>query len=450
MPGLPVALRSRLTVVVGIATLLAAAASFGALAVLAPRQLLDAVDEGLDQRVAVLLAELSAGEELRDPFTQLLAADGSVIDGSPGVPLVPAAEVSRSRDEPVRDVVTVPGVPGEVRVLVVPLPDGVAEAPLATALVTGTRLETLARVSERVSVGLAAVLAGTLVAAVVGTWLVVGAALRPVADMTRTAAGIGSSPGGRRLPRPGTGDEVDELARTLNDLLDRVEAGLRRERAFVDDASHELRTPLAVVQAELELAADDPDPVRARESVLAALAATQRLSGLATDLLVLARADAGATGAAPEPAAVVPHLRAAAERAGTALAVTVEPVDDAGRGRLDVRVEPGSLDRALDNLLRNAVRAGARSVRLRCGREGDEVVVSVEDDGPGFPAAVLDDPFQRFRRGDAARSPGGTGLGLAIVAATVRAHGGSVGADNASALGGACVTLRLPAATDLS
>ena len=101
------------------------------------------------------------------------------------------------------------------------------------------------------------------------------------------------------------------------------------------------------------------------------------------------------------------------------------------------------LEQAVGNLVDNSLRHGAGVVRLLARREGDETVISVEDDGAGFPADYLPRAFERFSRPDEGRTGSGTGLGLSIVSAIARAHGGTVGAENAAA-GGARVWLRLP------
>src|SRR5258708_6755113 len=117
---------------------------------------------------------------------------------------------------------------------------------------------------------------------------------RPGRRITREAEPMPLAAPGRRLPRPVGHDEIADLGRTLNQMLNRIESPISRERAFIDDASHELRTPLAVLRGELELAAQQPDDIEGVRSGLAsALEETDRLAHLAADVLTLARADAG-------------------------------------------------------------------------------------------------------------------------------------------------------------
>ena len=218
----------------------------------------------------------------------------------------------------------------------------------------------------------------------------------------------------------------------------RLRAALERERVFVADASHELRAPLAVLRAELELALREG---RSREELAAAVQSaaeeTDRLTRLAEDLLVIARADDGAL-----------PIRAAPLRAGTVLSavaarfpdVHAQPADG-----LQLHADPERLEQALGNLVDNARRHGGGHVELAAERAGDRVELHVRDDGPGFPPELLDTAFERFTRGDAARGRGGAGLGLSIVDLIARAHGGEAGARNRPG-GGADVWIAVPLA----
>jgi two-component system OmpR family sensor kinase len=248
---------------------------------------------------------------------------------------------------------------------------------------------------------------------------------------------------GRRLPQPEGDDEIARLARTLNDMLARLEAGLERERRFAAEASHELRTPLALLKAELELALRRP---RSAEELRAAIASaaeeTDRLAALAEDLLVLARSDEGelrlnekAVPARPLLETVARRFAPRAEEAGVALDVDA-PEALAARG------DVARLEQALGNLVDNALRYGAGTIRLAASGQDGSVLLSVSDEGQGFAEDFLPRAFERFSRPDGARASDAAGLGLAIVEAIARAHGGSVTAANAEG-GGAEVTLRL-------
>jgi signal transduction histidine kinase len=303
----------------------------------------------------------------------------------------------------------------------------------------------------------AGVLCGTLLASFAGV-AIAGRAIRPIASLTATAREIAATRDpSRRMPEPAVEDEVGELALTLEEMLRSLDAAraeregaMQKQREFVADASHELRTPLTSVLANLELlqaSLGAPGQAEDREVVDSALRSSRRMSRLVGDLLLLARADAGR---------LDKHRRCdLAEVAGDAAA---EAAPLMGTRTLSVdndrplRVEgsPDELHRMVLNLLDNAARhtpARAR-IELSLGAEGGEAVVEVADDGPGIPAAMREQVFDRFVRGEGpADTAGGTGtgLGLAIVSAVAASHGGTVEAAE-SDLGGALFRTRIPLA----
>jgi signal transduction histidine kinase len=271
------------------------------------------------------------------------------------------------------------------------------------------------------------------------------AALRPVDRMRVRAEQITERDTAERLPVPGTSDEIEALGHTLNDLLDRLDAALARERRLLSDASHELRTPLSVLRTEVQLALrGERDAAELRSALESAGHEAERLSRLAEDLLVLARADQGRLPIRGEPLDAGDLLESAARRAAAA-------ADAAGRqvvaetDDLVVFADPDRAAQALDNLVANALAHGAGQVKLESRPVGERVELHVTDQGEGFPEGLVERAFDRFSRGDAARSGGGTGLGLAIVAAIAGAHGGEVGARSLPG-GGADVWIALPAA----
>ncbi|MFE6839789.1 sensor histidine kinase [Streptomyces sp. NPDC057705] len=275
-------------------------------------------------------------------------------------------------------------------------------------------------------------------------WWVTGHALRPVSAIRTELAAVTGSELDRRVPDPGGADEIAQLARTVNDTLDRLERSDARQRQFTADASHELRNPLAAVRSRLEvaLAMDRPD----RESVAAALADTERLQRTAADLLLLARLDGGP---APRPEPVDLALLAAedvARRGGSRVAVRLD-----ARAPVPVSGNPARLERALANLVDNALRYARTEVVVRAAAQDGWAVLEVTDDGPGIPEADRDRVFERFSpsyrwegppglSADRGRAGGGTGLGLAIARQIARAHGGDVRALPAPA-GGARLLL---------
>jgi two-component system, OmpR family, sensor kinase len=282
-----------------------------------------------------------------------------------------------------------------------------------------------------------------LLLASLAAYATVGAALRPVEAMRRRAAEVSASGSGQRLPVPPAHDELQRLGETLNQMLDRLETALERERSFVDDASHELRTPLAAHKAELELAlryGSSSEELRA--AIASSIEEADRLSQLAESLLVIARSDKGRLHLELEPidvtdlfATMRERLSGRAERDGRPLRF-----DDSSAAVIEgdrMRVE-----QALGNLVENALRHGDGPVRVWSRPEDGRVQIHVSDEGGGFSPEFLPHAFERFRRADTARASEGTGLGLAIVKAIAEAHGGTATARNAHS-GGADVWIEL-------
>ncbi len=304
----------------------------------------------------------------------------------------------------------------------------------------------------------AGVLGGTVLAAAAG-FAVAGRAMRPISALTATAREIATTRDpSRRMPAPENDDEVGELTLTLEQMLRQLDAArseteqmMQSQREFVADASHELRTPLTSILANLELLQERLDEAERRgeegEIVSSALRSSRRMSRLVSDLLLLARADAGRTGSRREcdlsevVAAAVSEVRPVANDRR----VTVD-----GEGPVQVEGNPDELHRLTLNLLDNGLRHTPQGTEIRVAveRRNGDAVLEVSDDGPGLPAGLGDQVFSRFVRGTgpADRAPdSGTGLGLAIVKAVATSHGGEVEAGT-SASGGARFTVRLPSA----
>jgi signal transduction histidine kinase len=271
-------------------------------------------------------------------------------------------------------------------------------------------------------------------------WWVAGRALRPVEAIRAEAAAISGSTMHRRVPEPGTDDEVGRLARTMNAMLDRLEESSTRQRRFVSDASHELRSPIAAIRAQVEVAkrrgpAADWPTVADR-----VLEEDQRLEEAVTELLELARAEE----AAPLEAKDVDLEEIVLEETARERRVPVETSRVSGAR---VRGQATQLARVVRNLLDNACRHAASKVAVALEVRGDEVWLIVDDDGPGIAPADRAKVFDRFTRLDEgrARDAGGVGLGLSMVKAIVERHLGTTVIEDAP-LGGARVVVRLPAA----
>jgi signal transduction histidine kinase len=279
-----------------------------------------------------------------------------------------------------------------------------------------------------------------LLAAVAGAaiYAFTGRALRPVEAIRAQVAALSDRDLSRRVPQPFARDEIGRLARTMNDMLARLESAQSAQRRFVADASHELRSPLATIIGRLELGMQR-GPSRVDLTVMTPEA--QRMAQLVDDLLLLARADE--RGLVPQRDDV--DLDELVEVEGRRLR---------SEGHLQLRVhalpvrvtgDRAQLARVLRNLADNAARHASELVTFDVDTVGSEAVLRVGDDGPGIPADDRLRVFQRFVRLDdgRAREAGGCGLGLSIVAEVVAAHSGHVEIRSAEG-GGALVEVRLP------
>jgi two-component system, OmpR family, sensor kinase len=212
------------------------------------------------------------------------------------------------------------------------------------------------------------------------------AALRPVERMRARAEQITEHDTAERLPVPATSDEIEALGHTINELLERLDAALGRERRLLSDASHELRTPLSVLRTEVQLALRGERDARELRVALESVGhETDRLSRLADDLLVLARSDQGRLPIRGEPLDAHELLEAAARRAEAAAGATGRRVvaeHQAGDGAVAF-ADPDRAAQALDNLVANALAYGRGDVRLSVGEAEDRVELHVVDEGGG-------------------------------------------------------------------
>ncbi len=311
-------------------------------------------------------------------------------------------------------------------------------------LVALSPLGLIGRSVDRLAATMALIVPLLILAGGVALWWAVGAALAPVGRITEEANRIAPSNSGDRLPVPASKDEIAELAETLNGMLDRLDAGLVRQRQFVSDASHELRSPLTAVRGAAGLLTDRTDLPSGSEPAVAALArGTARLEAVLDDLTDLASSGAASPRQEIDLADVVlEEVAAVRSAAGSGSQVVV------GTDRIEAVVivaNPVQLGRAVNNVLSNAVRHAAARVEVVVRPTDAGIEIVVDDDGPGVPPAEQDRIFERFIRldDDRSRATGGSGLGLAIVASVVADHGGTV-ACRPSPLGGARFVIDLP------
>lgn len=274
-------------------------------------------------------------------------------------------------------------------------------------------------------------------------WLVVGRALRPVERIRQAVTDISdvSAVGlTRRVPEPGTDDEIGHLAQTMNAMLARLEDSARRQRRFVADASHELRSPLTAIRTGLEVGLAHPDRAPWPEIAERTVNQATRLEDLINALLQLAKTDAGKAAARQQHVRLAPLL---AEIKATTVAPAITIELDASPD-LAVTGNPADLSRVFRNIIDNAVRYARSAVRISASGADGTVRVDIADDGPGIPAEERERMFDRFTRLDTSREhvSGSSGLGLAIAKEIVTAHQGAItisGPDK----GGAVVTVLL-------
>ncbi|MDZ7734591.1 MAG: ATP-binding protein [Acidimicrobiia bacterium] len=276
-------------------------------------------------------------------------------------------------------------------------------------------------------------------------WVATGRALRPVSAMSQRVNEIGDRTLHERVPVPASDDEIAELARTMNAMLDRLQGAVVAQQRFVSDSSHELRTPVAAIRTEIEVAlarleAEPGADPGWREVATRVLAEDDRLAALVEDMLVLARGDEGAL--VPDTEVDLDDI--AYEQASRARGIAV---DVSGVSPARVRGAARDLDRAVGHLLDNAARHARGRVWVRLTTTGgEEAVLEVADDGPGISHADRGRVVERFTRLDEDRSrrEGGAGLGLAVVVSIAEAHHGRLEIDDRPG-GGAVLRLVLPA-----
>jgi signal transduction histidine kinase len=396
------------------------------------------IDRGLRARVSDLVALVVQSESgLRESsqpeliesgadFAQVLDDRGRVFDATAGFGRAPllagsALESARSRTTIVRRA-RVQGLHAPARLIAHPVRAQGHRLVVVAGASLEDRDEALSRLRD-VMLGGGPVL---LLLLGVGGYGLAATALRPVERMRRRAAGISEHRLQTRLPVGGSGDELDRLALTLNESLDRVESAMARQRDFVADASHELRTPLSILRAQLELMLEEHATGTLNSDIESAIEEVDRLATLADDLLLLARADRGDLALAAEPVRVAELLERVAERlrlrAPGDVVVSAAPSPD-----LWVHGDARRLEQALLNLAENALRHGGGAARLGTALSNGHVELHVVDDGPGFPPGFAATAFERFSQAEPGRSGAGAGLGLAIVKAIAEAHGGTAG-----------------------
>ena len=314
-----------------------------------------------------------------------------------------------------------------------------ATAADGSLIVAGESLAEVDRAVDGLARWLLVIAGGGALAGLAVGWFLAGRALAPTAAMSRQLSSIGVGELGRRIDPANGNDEVGSLAGAINSMLERIDDGVHRQRAFVTAASHDLRTPIAALRTELELAQrGHPPAADLREAIERAHGDAVRLGNLANDLLALAEAEPGGRSIVRQSVAVDELVHeCAADQSAVARAHGVQV--DIAAPTTEVLVDRSRIQQAVRNLLTNAIRHSPRGATVEInvsvvdgtgpgrGREAKgtqrTLEVDVLDRGPGVPDDVRPNLFLPF----AARSGNDhSGLGLATAAAAVRAHGGVI------------------------
>ncbi len=315
-----------------------------------------------------------------------------------------------------------------VRVLTKPVMRGDR---LVSLVQVGMSLDNMYKTRARFLLILAALLPVGLLFAGTGGWLLARRALAPVDQMTNAARQISAQHLAERLKETGSGDELDRLARTLNEMLGRLDKAFHQIRQFSADASHELQTPLTILRGELEFTLRAPrDEIEYQRAIASALEEIDRLSNLVDGLLYLARTDAGVARMGSDPVDLAQLIHEVCKRldwlanqaAVRLIEGLVEPVSAQG--------DHVRLQQLLSNIVQNGLKytpaGGAVTVSLK--GDQDHAVIEVTDTGVGLSPDEQSQIFQPFYRATDARSTGGggAGLGLSIARAIAEGHGGRI------------------------
>jgi signal transduction histidine kinase len=397
--------------------------------------------ESTDAEDVGLAGERAEGAE--DILSEVVRTNGRVVassDAFNGDSVLSTAELqTASRGLVYFDPRQVPGIEGDARLLARPVSAEDGQFVIVVGASTGDRAETLAGLVKTFAIGgpLALLLASAL------GYFVASLAMRPVEAMRARADRITLARADERLPVPDADDEIGRLAATLNEMLERIERSLERQRAFVADAGHELRTPLAILRGELELGLrHNEDSAATAAAITSAIEEADALQKLADDLLELARSDSGRLKLQRTDTGIAELLERTRSRFGAQADVQGRTIEVAAPDDLEWTLDADRTQSMVGNLIENSLRYGEGTIRLMAAKAGNDLRLEVRDEGPGFQPDFVPRAFERFTRAESGRTTPGTGLGLAIVAAIAEAHGGA--AEIGSGESGAAVVVTLP------
>ena len=413
------------------------------------RLLTQGIDESLSQRADNISGEIAAGGfgtqlpsegDPEDSFLQLLDANGRVIAASSNVSALAAvtSPIASGSNDVFSTVPSIPVSDSAFRLLTQTVHSSHGNTTLVVAKNLDDVQESVAILTKSLT---RSIPIGLLLLAIVVWWLT-GRVLAPVEGIRAEVSSIEGAVLHRRVPVPETNDEIARLARTMNEMLERIEKATDQQRQFVADASHELRSPLARIRATLEVGMHHPSTTDAQIAYRELLSDASQLQQLLDDLLFLARSESSAL---DRPDTVVDLDDLVLEHSRLMKIRARVHVDTSGVGAARVQGDPRQLTRAIHNLANNAERHSATTVYFEVGEAEGISTIVVADDGPGIPVEQREAVFERFARLDEARSrdDGGSGLGLAIVRDIAIRHGGCVRVEARNG-GGARFVLTVP------
>jgi signal transduction histidine kinase len=356
-------------------------------------------------------------------FVQVIDSNGTVVASSENI----SGELSLASKIPVSEIITfytrseLPAGESDFRVV------GLRVQSIAGAftIFSGVSLEPAIDGSDSLRNSLLIVMPILLLLVGVFTWIAVGMAFRPVEDITRMVSEITAEDLHRRVPQPNSDDEISYLAKTMNNMLERLENSDQQQRAFIGDVSHELRSPLAGMQAQLEVHQLHPDADLTSQVVSEVLEEVTRMNHLINDMLLLATVEKQRVQTSYEYLSlneiVLDEVKKIERK-------SILKINFSNIHAAQVIGSERQLARLLRNLLENAVRFAEANIRVSLIQTDVGVQLRIDDDGPGIPMAQRESVFHRFTRLDESRtrSDGGVGLGLAIVRKIADIHGATV------------------------
>jgi heavy metal sensor kinase len=404
------------------------------------REIALALDSTADVDRGLLQDELlrkAVGHKQRGWYVKLCDASERVVWATPGAPSDSPAFEALGED-------LTPWTFGDFRVVRHQLSKPMQDIAVIRVGATLRRVqEDVARIDRWVLLAAGALL---LAAPLCGYWLAARAA-GVVRAITDAASRMRPAHLNERLPIRGTGDELDQLAQTINGLLDRIADHLKRKRDFLANAAHELRTPLAAIRSSVEVAlANERSTAAYRELLEDIIDEGDALETLVNQLLLISESDADREQRTWEPVALadvvakaVDMFQGVAESRGIDLAIERLDVAEVAGNRVHLRQVVNNL---LDNAVKYTPRGGQVRVRLEVIADGGSVRLTIADNGPGIDAQDLPAIFDRFFRTDRARSRDetrGAGLGLSICKSVVESHRGSIRCESTFGRGTAMV-----------